>query len=168
MAEQYRPWLWKAPEGGAIGKRRIRRIDGYEKASGKAIYVRDIYRPGMLYGKLYLSPHTHAKIKRMDTSKAEALPGVRAILRYDDPEEIKVKSAPYSRLDLLIREFAGRRSSAVSISLSSPSRLRALTATPSKRWQRTRRTGLRAPTRWLPISVVCCYSSSLPGNRAGN
>jgi xanthine dehydrogenase molybdenum-binding subunit len=91
MAEEYKPWLWKAPEAGVIGKRRVRRVDGYEKASGTAVYVRDIYRPGMLYGKLYLSPFAHAKIVRMDTKKAEALVGVRAILRYDDPEEIRVR-----------------------------------------------------------------------------
>jgi CO/xanthine dehydrogenase Mo-binding subunit len=79
------PWLWPVPEGGVIGKRRIRRLDGYEKASGSAVYTRDIYRPGMLYAKFLRSPHGHAKIKRLDTSKAEAFPGVRAVLRYDDP-----------------------------------------------------------------------------------
>jgi CO/xanthine dehydrogenase Mo-binding subunit len=91
MAEEYKPWLWKAPEGGVVGKRRVRRVDGYEKASGTAVYVRDIYRPGMLYGKLLLSPYAHAKIKRMNTKEAESLIGVRAVLRYDDPEEIRVK-----------------------------------------------------------------------------
>jgi CO/xanthine dehydrogenase Mo-binding subunit len=84
--EEYYPWLWPVPEGGVIGKRRVRRLDGYEKASGTAVYARDIYRPGMLYAKYLRSRYAHAKIKRMDTSKAEALPGVRAILRYDDPE----------------------------------------------------------------------------------
>ncbi len=91
MAEEYKPWLWKVPENSVIGKRRVRRVDGFEKASGTAIFVRDIYRPGMLYGKLYLSPHAHAKIKKMDTSKAEALVGVRAVLRYDDPKDIGVR-----------------------------------------------------------------------------
>jgi len=79
------PWLWPVPENGVIGKRRVRRVDGYEKASGGAVYTRDIYRPGMLYGKFLRCPHAHAKIKRLDTSKAEAFPGVRAVLRYDDP-----------------------------------------------------------------------------------
>ncbi len=91
MAEQYKPWLWNTPENGIVGKRRIRRIDGYEKASGTAVYVRDIHRPGMLFGKLYLSPYAHAKIRQMDTKKAESLPGVRAVLRYDDPEETCVR-----------------------------------------------------------------------------
>lgn len=91
MAEDYRPWLWKAPENGVIGRRRVRRVDGYEKAAGRAVYVRDIQLPGMLYGKLYLSPYAHARIMNMDTREAEALPGVRAVLRYDDPEEIRVR-----------------------------------------------------------------------------
>jgi CO/xanthine dehydrogenase Mo-binding subunit len=60
MTEEYKPWLWKAPEGGVIGKRRVRRKDALEKATGKAVYVRDIYRPGMLYAKLL---HSHAKIR---------------------------------------------------------------------------------------------------------
>jgi len=84
--EEYYPWLWPVPENGVIGKRRVRRLDGYEKASGKAVYARDIYRPGMLYAKYLRSRYAHAKIKSMNTSKAEALPGVRAVLRYDDPE----------------------------------------------------------------------------------
>jgi len=69
-----------------IGRRGIRRIDGYAKASGKAIYTRDVQVPGMLFAKVMRSPYAHAKILSMDTSKAEAMPGVRAILRYDDPE----------------------------------------------------------------------------------
>jgi CO/xanthine dehydrogenase Mo-binding subunit len=69
-----------------IGKRGIRRIDGYEKASGKATYTMDVQLPGMLCMRFLTSPYPHAEIKSMDTRKAEALPGVRAILRYDDPE----------------------------------------------------------------------------------
>jgi len=69
-----------------IGKRGIRRLDGYEKASGKALYTRDVQVPGMLYARVLMSPHAHARIIRIDTSKAEALPGVRAVIRYDDPE----------------------------------------------------------------------------------
>lgn len=70
----------------AIGKRGIRRIDGYKKAGGKAIYTSDIILPGMLHARWFTSPYPNAKILSMDTSKAEAFPGVRAVLRYDDPE----------------------------------------------------------------------------------
>ena len=69
-----------------VGKRGVRRIDGYEKASGAAKYTIDVQLPGMLYGRFLTSPYPHAEIKSMDTSKAEAFPGVRAVLRYDDPE----------------------------------------------------------------------------------
>ena len=70
----------------AVGKRGIRRKDGYEKASGQAMYTSDVQLPGMLYMRILTCPYPHARIKIMDTGKAEALQGVRAILRYDDPE----------------------------------------------------------------------------------
>ena len=66
-------------EYAAIGKR-VRRKDGYEKASGYAIYTSDVQLPGMLYSKILACPYPHARIKSMDTEKAEALPGVRAVL----------------------------------------------------------------------------------------
>ena len=69
-----------------IGKRDVQRLDGYEKANGKATYTIDIKLPGMLYMRFLTSPYPHSEIKRLDTSRAEALPGVRAVLRYDDPE----------------------------------------------------------------------------------
>ncbi|MBN2321334.1 MAG: xanthine dehydrogenase family protein molybdopterin-binding subunit [Acidobacteria bacterium] len=69
-----------------IGKRGVRRLDGYEKASGRAVYTIDMKLHGMLYAKFLTSPYAHARIQSMDTSRAEAYPGVRAVLRYDDPE----------------------------------------------------------------------------------
>jgi xanthine dehydrogenase molybdenum-binding subunit len=74
------------PEYRQVGKRIPRRIDGVQKAGGSAEYTMDIQLPGMLHMRFLTSPYPHAVIKSMDTSKAEALPGVRAILRYDDPE----------------------------------------------------------------------------------
>ncbi|MBW1717572.1 MAG: xanthine dehydrogenase family protein molybdopterin-binding subunit, partial [Deltaproteobacteria bacterium] len=69
-----------------IGKQGIRRLDGIEKASGRARYTADIQLPGMLYMKFLTSPYPNARIESMDTTAAEKLEGVRAILRYDDPE----------------------------------------------------------------------------------
>jgi CO/xanthine dehydrogenase Mo-binding subunit len=69
-----------------IGRRGVRRLDGYEKASGQATYTIDVALPGMLHGRFLTSPYAHARIGGMDTAKAAALAGVRAILRYDDPE----------------------------------------------------------------------------------
>jgi len=59
---------------------RMRRIDGPSKASGRAEYTDDIVLPGMLHGKILRSPHPHANIRSIDTSKAEALPGVHAVV----------------------------------------------------------------------------------------
>jgi len=56
------------------------RVDGPEKVSGKAKYTYDIQLPGMLYGRILRSPHPHAKILKIDASKAKALPGVKAVL----------------------------------------------------------------------------------------
>ncbi|MFY9570909.1 MAG: molybdopterin cofactor-binding domain-containing protein, partial [Blastocatellia bacterium] len=61
-----------------IGKR-ISRIDGPQKVSGRAKYSFDINRPGMLFGKIVRSPHAHAKVKSIDTSAAERMPGVKAV-----------------------------------------------------------------------------------------
>ncbi len=62
-----------------IGKR-IPKMDAEEKVTGRAIYIHDLKLPGMLYGKILYSPHPHALIKSIDTSKAERLPGVKAVL----------------------------------------------------------------------------------------
>ena len=65
--------------GGIIGQS-VPRIEGVEKANGRAIYTDDISRPGMLHGALLGSHYAHARILSTDTSKAKALPGVKAVL----------------------------------------------------------------------------------------
>ena len=62
-----------------IGKR-IPKMDAEEKVTGKAIYIQDLKVPGMLWGKILYSPHPHARILNIDTSAAERLPGVKAVL----------------------------------------------------------------------------------------
>jgi xanthine dehydrogenase molybdenum-binding subunit len=59
---------------------RVPRVDALDKVTGRAKYTADLKLPGMLYGAFLRSPHAHARIKRIDTSKAEALPGVKAVL----------------------------------------------------------------------------------------
>lgn len=66
-----------------IGKRHPK-IDGSERASGRATYASDIYLPGMLYARILRSPYPHAKVTRLDIEKAKALPGVKAILTPKD------------------------------------------------------------------------------------
>jgi CO/xanthine dehydrogenase Mo-binding subunit len=83
---EYRPWTWKIPDNSKEMSRTITRQDAFERVSGQAIYTRDVNLPGMLYAKILLSPHAHARIAGIDTSKAEALVGVRDILKYDDAD----------------------------------------------------------------------------------
>jgi 4-hydroxybenzoyl-CoA reductase subunit alpha len=59
---------------------RMRRVDGFSKSTGRAEYTDDIVLPGMLHGKILRSPHPHAKILSIDTSAAEALPGVHGVV----------------------------------------------------------------------------------------
>jgi len=69
-----------------VGKE-VPRPDAADKAAGKALFIHDIVRPGMLYGKIKFSEYAHARIKHIDTSKAEKLPGVRAVITgYNTPE----------------------------------------------------------------------------------
>jgi xanthine dehydrogenase molybdenum-binding subunit len=85
-AEPFRPWTWKPPEENAETRRNLPRQDAYERVSGEATYTRDITLPGMLYAKILTSPYAHARIATLDTREAAALPGVRDILRFDDPD----------------------------------------------------------------------------------
>ena len=62
----------------AVGKP-LQRIDGIEKVTGSAKYAADIKLDNMLHAKLLRSPHAHARVKHIDTSAAEKLPGVRAV-----------------------------------------------------------------------------------------
>src|SRR5262245_53778362 len=61
-----------------LGKKH-KRIDGPEKATGRAKYSYDINRPGMLHGMILRSPHAHAKIKSIDTTAAKKVPGFKAL-----------------------------------------------------------------------------------------
>jgi CO/xanthine dehydrogenase Mo-binding subunit len=70
-------------EFAVIGTRQPR-MDGFEKVSGRARYTFDISLPGMLHLKILRSPYPHARIVDIDTSKARALPGVKAVLTYKD------------------------------------------------------------------------------------
>ncbi|HEY4362412.1 MAG TPA: xanthine dehydrogenase family protein molybdopterin-binding subunit [Bryobacteraceae bacterium] len=56
------------------------RVDALNRVTGTATYTADVTLPGMLYARVLRSPHPHARIKRIDLSKAQALPGVKTIL----------------------------------------------------------------------------------------
>ena len=76
---------WPPSEKRKLIGKRISRVDGPQKVSGRAKYTYDVHRPGMLYGKIVRCPHAHARVKTIDTSAAEKMPGVRAIERMTEP-----------------------------------------------------------------------------------
>jgi 4-hydroxybenzoyl-CoA reductase alpha subunit len=71
-----------------IGKN-VPRKDGVEKATGKALYTVDMILPGILWGKILRSPYPHAKILHIDTTRAEKLLGVKAVITGKDTLGIK-------------------------------------------------------------------------------
>jgi 4-hydroxybenzoyl-CoA reductase subunit alpha len=62
----------------------MRKIEGLDKSTGRAVYTDDISLPGMLHGKILRSPHPHARIVSVDTSAAEALEGVHGVITGKD------------------------------------------------------------------------------------
>ncbi|MDP7627976.1 MAG: xanthine dehydrogenase family protein molybdopterin-binding subunit [SAR202 cluster bacterium] len=79
-------------EFSAVGKRPVRH-DGYDKVTGKALYGADMNLPGMIHGSILRSPHAHARIISIDTSKAEAHPEVHAVISNTDFPQHDNKSA---------------------------------------------------------------------------
>src|SRR5688500_4438601 len=62
-----------------VGTRPVRH-DGVDKVTGRAIYGSDVKLPGLLYGRVLRSPYAHAHIRGVHTARAEALPGVKAVV----------------------------------------------------------------------------------------
>ena len=71
-----------------VGKR-LPRVDAGERVTGRALYPADLVRPGLIHGRLKRSPHAHARIVRIDTSRAAAVKGVLAVVTAADFPEIK-------------------------------------------------------------------------------
>jgi len=93
----------------------IPRPDGPEKVTGQVQYVADLNPHGLLHAKLLRSPHAHARILRIDVSRARALPGVRAVLTAADIPELKRKAPTRAHAVLAIDRvvFAGQPVAAV-------------------------------------------------------
>ena len=83
-----------------IGKYQPRQADGAKKAKGQAEYLDDICLPsrfpGMIYAKVLTSPYPHARVRKIDASRALALPGVHAVLTCFDSEIQKLKPTTHS------------------------------------------------------------------------
>lgn len=72
-------YSWPAKEKRKLIGKRISRLDGPDKATGRAKYGSDISRPGMLYGAILTCPHAHARVTSIDTSEAEKMSGVTTV-----------------------------------------------------------------------------------------
>lgn len=80
VAETPEPQPWAVDADFAIVGHPHPRVEGADKVTGRACYTYDVRLPGQLYAAVLRSPHPHARIQRLDTSRAEALPGVRAVI----------------------------------------------------------------------------------------
>ncbi|MEW6736246.1 MAG: xanthine dehydrogenase family protein molybdopterin-binding subunit [Acidobacteriota bacterium] len=88
------PMPWSASDNLHMVSAPMPRLDARAKVTGQAKYTYDVNRPGMLYGRILRSPYAAADIKKIDTSKAEALPGVKAI------EVLPIKTVRYAGQDI--------------------------------------------------------------------
>jgi CO/xanthine dehydrogenase Mo-binding subunit len=96
-----------------IGERTIR-PDGADKVTGRAAFAADTSMPGMIWGKVLRSPHPHANIRGIDTSKAEAMPGVKAVMTaadltdypVDTPVPLGIQDMRWMCRNILAREKA--------------------------------------------------------------
>jgi CO/xanthine dehydrogenase Mo-binding subunit len=94
-----------------VGTRPIR-PDGVDKVTGRANFGADMVMPGMLWGRIKRSPHAHARILGIDTAKAAALPGVKAVITRADfpdvpPDRAHIGTAPHNLRDLSRNCMAG-------------------------------------------------------------
>ncbi|HIC90198.1 MAG TPA: xanthine dehydrogenase [Anaerolineae bacterium] len=109
-------------DGLRVVGQRVPKIDAVKLVLGRPAFADDLHLPGMLYGKLLLSPYAHARIARIDASRARALPGVHAVLTYQDIRPVRFTTAGQSHplpspldtvsLDSKVR-FVGDRVAAV-------------------------------------------------------
>jgi CO/xanthine dehydrogenase Mo-binding subunit len=112
-----------SPDNKWIGKRTIR-PDGEDKVTGRAAFGADFNQPGMLWGKVLRSPHPHALIKSINTEKAAALHGVKAVMTGRDlvefpwgkPVPLGIQDLRYMSRNVMAREkalYAGHAVAAV-------------------------------------------------------
>lgn len=91
---------------GYVGTRALR-PDGVDKVTGRAKFGSDLNMPNMIVGKVLRSPHAHARIKSIDTSKAEALQGVKAVITAADLKEQTTELLPAGEMQVNYRDVAG-------------------------------------------------------------
>ncbi len=93
----------------------VPRAEGADKVSGRTIYAADVDLPGLLWAKILRCPYPHARIRRVDTSKARALHGVKAVLTGEDVSGLyigkQIRDMPVLCWD--VARFVGDRVAAV-------------------------------------------------------
>ncbi len=87
-----------------VGTNPVDRGDAVDKVTGRARYAADIRLPGQLVGKVLRSPHARADVVSIDTSKAEKLPGVKAVVTRDDFPDMEVEHAASGELMVNFRD----------------------------------------------------------------
>jgi putative selenate reductase molybdopterin-binding subunit len=83
------------PSKNVVGKPEVK-VDAEKLVSGRPVFTDDVHPDKLLYGALLTSPHAHARIKRIETSRARALPGVHAVLTHEDLPRVKYASGGQS------------------------------------------------------------------------
>lgn len=79
---------WSKQSALSVVGKPVARLEAKQKVTGTAKYTHDVYLPGMLYGRFLRSPYAHAKVKRIDVSKATAIPGVLAVFTRDNADSL--------------------------------------------------------------------------------
>jgi CO/xanthine dehydrogenase Mo-binding subunit len=106
---------WPPGPGSVVG-RPAAKVDGHARARGEARYTADVRLPGMLHTAMLRSPHAHARVRRLDVSRARSAPGVRELLTPDDVEWL-TEEPPYEGRPVvaLAADTAGQARAAVAL-----------------------------------------------------
>ncbi len=95
------------PKDGGVGVP-IPRVDSADKVTGRAVYTADIQLPNMIHGKILGSPYAHAIVKKVDASKARALPGVLCVLTGDEVTDTKYGVSPARYDEHVLAKIGGK------------------------------------------------------------
>jgi len=96
---------WGPNNGHTLLNHRLTRVDGPIKVSGTARYTYDMRVPNMLYGRILLCPHAHARLTKFDSSAASNIPGVKAIIQ-SPLQEYRFAGAPVAAVAAVTPEIA--------------------------------------------------------------
>lgn len=106
QVEDYGNSSWGPNDKHRLINTRQPRADGPAKTTGTAKYTHDMRLPGMLFGKMLLSPHAHATIKSIDLTAAKKIDGVKAVLAVDLSTELRYEGQPVAAVAATTPELA--------------------------------------------------------------